>query len=60
MQIVQERAGGRTSARRPRGPDPTKSTGTLPDPVDTVRDAQLLAHYGLTRGQLVDQIGGSP
>lgn len=32
----------------------------LPDPVDTVRDAQLLAHYGLTRGQLVDQIGGSP
>ena len=33
---------------------------TLPDPVDTVRDAQLLAHYGLTRGQLVDQIGGSP
>ena len=33
---------------------------TLPDPVDTVRDAQLLAHYGLTRGQLVDQLGGSP
>lgn len=33
---------------------------TLPDPVDTVRDAQLLAHYGLTRGQLVEQIGGSP
>lgn len=33
---------------------------TLPDPVDTVRDAQQLAHYGLTRGQLVDQLGGSP
>lgn len=33
---------------------------TLPDPVDTVRDRQLLAHYGITRGQLVDRLGGSP
>jgi hypothetical protein len=33
---------------------------SLPDPVDTVRDGQLLAHYGLTSGQLVDRLGGSP
>jgi hypothetical protein len=32
----------------------------LPDPVDTVRDAQLLARYGLTRSQLTDRLGGSP
>ncbi len=33
---------------------------TLPDPVDTVRDAHLLARYGLTRNQLTDRMGGSP
>jgi hypothetical protein len=32
----------------------------LPDRVDTVRDAQLLARYGLTRNQLTDRLGGSP
>ena len=32
----------------------------LPDPVDTVRDAPLLARYGLTRNQLTDRLGGSP
>lgn len=32
----------------------------LPDRVDTIRDAQLLTRYGLTRNQLTDQLGGSP
>jgi hypothetical protein len=33
---------------------------TLPDPVDTERDANLLAHYGLEHGQLIERLGGSP
>lgn len=32
----------------------------LPDRIDTIRDAQLLARYGLTRNQLTDRLGGSP
>lgn len=34
----------------------------LPDPVDTERDVdqQHLLRYGLTRGQLIDRMGGSP
>jgi hypothetical protein len=32
----------------------------LDDPVDVERDASLLAHYGITRGQLVEDMGGSP
>jgi hypothetical protein len=34
----------------------------LPDPIDTVRDIdqQRLLQYGLTRGQLIDRMGGSP
>jgi hypothetical protein len=34
----------------------------LPDPVDTDRDVdqEQLLRYGITRGQLVDRMGGSP
>jgi hypothetical protein len=32
----------------------------LPARIDTIRDAQLLARYGLTRNQLTDRLGGSP
>lgn len=32
----------------------------LDDPVDLERDASLLARYGITRGQLVEDMGGSP
>jgi hypothetical protein len=32
----------------------------LPDPVDLDRDQQLLAELGITRGLLVDMMGGSP
>jgi hypothetical protein len=32
----------------------------LPDRIDAIRDAQLLARYGLTRNQLTDRLGGSP
>jgi hypothetical protein len=32
----------------------------LRDPVDVVRDANLLADYGITRDHLVDRMGGSP
>ncbi len=33
---------------------------TLPDPVDTERDANLLARHGLEHGQLLERFGGSP
>ena len=32
----------------------------LPDPVDLERDAPLLGELGLSRGMLVDLMGGSP
>lgn len=32
----------------------------LPDPVDLDRDEQLLADLGITRGLLIDTMGGSP
>ena len=32
----------------------------LPDPVDLDRDEPLLADLGITRGLLVDLMGGSP
>jgi DNA-binding CsgD family transcriptional regulator len=34
----------------------------LPDPVDTDRaaDQERLVEYGLTRGELIDRMGGSP
>jgi hypothetical protein len=32
----------------------------LPDPVDLDRDEPLLAEFGITRGVLVDMMGGSP
>jgi hypothetical protein len=32
----------------------------LPDPVDLDRDESLLAGLGITRGLLVDLMGGSP
>ena len=34
----------------------------LPDPIDTDRDIdqERLLQYGLTRGQLIDRMGGSP
>jgi hypothetical protein len=32
----------------------------LPDTIDLVRDQDLLARYGMTRGQLIDRAGGSP
>jgi hypothetical protein len=33
---------------------------TLPDPVDTERDADLLARYGLEHGHLIERLSGSP
>jgi hypothetical protein len=35
-------------------------TAKLPDPVETDRDANILAHYGITRGRLMDLMGASP
>jgi hypothetical protein len=32
----------------------------LDDPVDLDREARLLAEYGINRGQLMDDWGGSP
>jgi hypothetical protein len=32
----------------------------LGDPVDLDRDESLLASHGVTRGRLVDRMGGSP
>jgi hypothetical protein len=32
----------------------------LPDPVDLDRDEPLLAKLGITRGMLIDLMGGSP
>ena len=32
----------------------------LPDPFDLDRNEQLLARYGVTRGDLEDRMGGSP
>jgi hypothetical protein len=32
----------------------------LPDPVDLDRDQGLLAELGITRGHLVEKMGGSP
>jgi hypothetical protein len=32
----------------------------LPDPIDLDRDEPLLAELGITRGFLVDAMGGSP
>jgi hypothetical protein len=32
----------------------------LPDPVDVDRDAAILAHFGVTRGRLMDLMGASP
>ena len=39
-----------------------KAKRDLPDPIDTDRDIdqQRLYEYGLTRGQLIDRMGGSP
>jgi hypothetical protein len=34
--------------------------GRIPDPVDLKRDHALLEKYGLTRGNLIDRMGGSP
>jgi hypothetical protein len=31
----------------------------LPDPVDLDQGASLLAHYGMTREQLMDRLGGT-
>jgi hypothetical protein len=31
----------------------------LPDPVDLDQSASLLARYGITRGQLMDRLGGT-
>jgi hypothetical protein len=38
----------------------TALDAVLDDPVDLVRDANLLASYGLTRDNLIDRMGGSP
>jgi hypothetical protein len=32
----------------------------LPDPIDIQRDQQVLERYGLSSGQLMDRMGGSP
>lgn len=32
----------------------------LPDPIDIERDEHIFEHYGMTRGQLTDRMGGSP
>jgi len=35
-------------------------TAQLEDPIDADRDAQVLERYGVTRGRLMDLMGGSP
>ncbi len=37
-----------------------KAARELPETIDLRRDQELLARYGITRGQLVDRAGGSP
>ena len=32
----------------------------LPDPIDIERDGDALVKHGVSRGQLMDRIGGSP
>jgi hypothetical protein len=32
----------------------------LPDPFDLVRDEHIYVRHGLTRGVLIDRMGGSP
>lgn len=32
----------------------------LPDPIDLERDANELAKYGVSRGRLIERMGGSP
>lgn len=32
----------------------------LPDPIDSERDAETLAKYGITAEVLIDRMGGSP
>lgn len=32
----------------------------LPDPIDIDRDADVLSHYGITRDNLTNLLGGSP
>jgi hypothetical protein len=44
--------GGESEAR--------KAERELPDTIDLRRDQDLLARYGITRGQLMDRAGGSP
>jgi hypothetical protein len=35
-------------------------TAQLPDPIDVDRDSPVLERYGVTRGRLVELMGGSP
>jgi hypothetical protein len=37
-----------------------KALDCLPDPVDTVRDAELLASFGISRERLMQMLGSSP
>ena len=37
-----------------------EARATLPDPIDLDRDENLLAEFGLSPGQLVERLGGSP
>jgi hypothetical protein len=49
-------------ARVGRGDLIDEAKRNLPDPIDTDRDIdqKRLLQYGLTRGQLIDRMGGSP
>lgn len=47
--------------RRTRGPDAARAgEELLKDPVDLVRDAELLMSLGLTMEQIVEDLGASP
>lgn len=37
-----------------------EATRTLPDPIDIDEHANLLARFGLQRGQLIERFGASP
>lgn len=37
-----------------------EATRTLPDLIDIEEDANLLARFGLQRGQLIERFGASP
>ena len=38
----------------------TRALSSLPDPVDTDRDSELLASFGVSRERLMEILGSSP